>query len=243
MEQDNAQQLAAELDGHQITDDDGQVRQEGDATLRGEPAAPEPETTVEEPARSEKTAAPETPAPRPMDLEDENELAEDDAGKRYVPESRFKDVYGKMKALERELKSKPQQQAPVVPAPPPLTPGSTPTRPDKADQLEVELLYGTLPQFNPSSEDYSEELDRMGYEIYVANPGITRLEAGRRALDRVKKLGVQEASVKAVARSVKAQQSDQGITSRVLNREGQAPDPDKMSLDEKEKWLRDNGYW
>ena len=58
-----------------------------------------------------------------------------------------------------------------------------------------------------------------------------------------KKITNKIADVKLEARSVKAQQSDQGITNRVLNREGIKEDPEKMTLEEKEEWLKANNLW
>ena len=42
---------------------------------------------------------------------------------------------------------------------------------------------------------------------------------------------------------MKAQQSDQGITNRVLNRDETKVDPEKMTLEEKEEWLKAQGMW
>jgi hypothetical protein len=58
-----------------------------------------------------------------------------------------------------------------------------------------------------------------------------------------KKITSKVADVKLEAKSVKVSQSDQGITNRVLNREGQQLDPDKMTLAEKEEWLKAEGLW
>jgi len=232
--------LAAALDNHQVTDDQGEIAEE---TTSGEPTATQEQTTVEDTAIPEKGA--ETEASTPVeDKGTENEpemveLAADETGKRYVPENRFKEVYGKMKDYERKLKHAPASKPPsVIPAPL-----------EKTDALEIELLRSTLPQFNPESPDYNRDIDELGFSIYEGsktNKGqytMTRLEAGRKALSMAKKITSKVAEVKSEARTVKAQQSDQGITNRVLTREGTKPDPMKMTLEEKEAWLKANGEW
>lgn len=42
---------------------------------------------------------------------------------------------------------------------------------------------------------------------------------------------------------MKVSQSDQGITNRVLNRDNQQLDPEKMTLAEKEEWLKEQELW
>jgi len=66
---------------------------------------------------------------------------------------------------------------------------------------------------------------------------MTRIEAGRKALAMAKKITNKVVDAKNEAKTVKAQQSDQGITNRVLNREPREIDPEKMTLEEKEEWL------
>jgi hypothetical protein len=229
--------LAASLNDHQVTDEEGKVAEE----TAQEESAPQEQTPVEEPATAEKSADEETPPKEEPSSENEPEMvptAEDETGKRYVPEARFKEVYAKWKEAERK------QEKPFEPQP---TRALQPS--DKTDALETELLRTTLPQFNPESKEYSKEIDEMGYVFYEAskdakgNHTITRLEAARKALSKAKKLTSEVAEVKSEARSVKAQQSDQGITNRVLNREGTKLDPDKMTLEEKEEWLKAQGNW
>jgi len=236
-------EIAAAMDGHQITDDQGQI--EGETTTP-ENSETQEQTPVEEGATAEKSADTEETTPvESEESENEPEMVEtasDETGKRYVPESRFKEVYAKWKAAEREKpKGVPQAIQPTAP---------TQTKPlDKADALEIELLRSTLPQFNSESPDYSREIDELGYALYEGskdasgNYTMTRIDAGRRALATAKKITSKVADIKSEARTVKAQQSDQGITSRVLTREGTTPDPEKMSLAEKEEWLKANGYW
>lgn len=237
-------ELVAALDNHQVTDDEGELVEE---TTTEEPTTQE-QTPEEEDATAEKSEKSEDKSTQEESKEDENEpelveTASDETGKRYVPETRFKEVYARMKAAERAAKSKPAEvsrpQAPVTARKPV----------DKLDSLEIETLRSTLPQFNPESNDYSREIDELGYSIYEGskdtkgNYTMTRIEAGRKAISMAKKITSKVAEVKSEAKTVKAQQSDQGITSRVLNRESTQIDPEKMSLEEKEEWLKANGYW
>lgn len=230
--------LAAALNGHQVTDDEGQIK--GESETPAEESAPSEETTVEETAPAEKPA--ESPDKPTQGEEDDSkiELAADETGKRYVPEARFDKVYGKLKQAERELsslKEKAQAEAPK--------PQETLNQPqaDRSALLETELLRSTLPQFNPDSSEYSAELDELGAEIFRANPGITKLEAARRAITTAKKLASKVNEIKQEARTVKALQSDQGLAGRVTSRAAVEPDPDKMSVDELEGYLKEKGIW
>jgi hypothetical protein len=233
--------LVAALDNHQVTDDQGQT---GEITS-GE-STTQIETPVKEDATAEKSA--ETKESTPVEdkgTENEPEMVEtasDETGKRYVPESRFKEVYAKWKDAERKQK--------VQPVAPVMMPPQAPRQPiEKTDALEIELLRSTLPQFNPESTDYSQELDELGYSLYEASKDpkgkytMTRIEAGRKAVSMANKITSKVADIKSEARIVKAQQSDQGITNRVLNREGVKTDPEKMTLEEKEAWLKANNMW
>lgn len=240
----NQDELVAALDNRQVTDKEGQIKEEETSE---EESAPQNETPEEKDETAEKSAETEDTSPE-VDEESENEpemveTASDETGKRYVPESRFKEVYAKWKAAER---SKPKEEdRPAQPLQEPIQ--TVPL--DKADALEIELLRSTLPQFNPENEDYSRDIDELGFSLYEAakdNTGthtITRIEAARKALKMAKKITSKVADVKLEAKSVKAQQSDQGITNRVLNREGTKLDPSKMTLEEKEEWLKANDQW
>ena len=237
-------ELAAALDNHQITDEQGQLAED---TAREDSATPKQTPELED-ATAEKSA--ESFEPVPTDEEDnENEpemveTASDETGKRYVPESRFKEVYAKWKAAERMAKAKGEQ-----PPPRPVRQPQTARPVNKTEALEVEILKSTLPQFNEESPEYSREIDELGFSIYEGskdtsgNYTITRLDAARKALSMAKKITSKLADAKLEARAVKTQQSDQGITNRVLNREGTKADPEKMTLEEKEEWLKANGYW
>lgn len=231
---------------HQITDDEGKLIEEQTSS---EDSAPPNEAPVEEAATAEKSVDEEIPPKEEPKSEndlstDEPEMVEtaaDETGKRYVPESRFKEVYAKWKDAERKAK----ETGTKVPSEP-----IRPNQPiDKTDSLEIELLRGTLPQFNPESEEYSRDIDELGFSLYEGsknNKGqytMTRIDAGRKAVAMAKKITSKLVSAKTEARIVKAQQSDQGITSRVLNREPAKVDPEKMSLEDKEAWLKENGNW
>jgi hypothetical protein len=230
----NIDDLAAALDNHSVTDEEGQVGEENSSE----------ESPVEESATAEKSEDKDTLPKEEPKSENEPEMvptAEDDSGKRYVPEERFKQVYAKMKDLERKA------QTPFVPE---VIQPSTKQKPiEKQDALEIELLRATVPQFNPESSEYSREVDELGFHLYEGskdskgNHTMTRIEAGRRALDMAKKITSKVADVKYEARTVKVQQSDQGITNRVSNRGETKVEPDKMSFEEKEAWLKETGNW
>lgn len=244
--------LAAALDNHQITDDEGKIPE--DTTSVEESATQEPKT-VEEDATAEKSVETKDESTQEESIASENkseqgepeliETASDETGKRYVPESRFKEIYAKWKKAEDKAKSEglelPKASQPFT------VPQAKPV--DKADALEIELLRTTLPQFNPESDVYSQDIDELGYSIYEGskdskgNHLMTRMDAGRKAIGMAKKITSKIADIKDEARTVKAQQSDQGIANRVLTRETTKVDPEKMTLEEKEEWLKANGYW
>lgn len=234
-------EMAAALNDHQVTDQTGEVPE----STGFEETATQETNTEEETATAEKSEEVSTEAPKATEdtteTGDEPQLAEDESGKRYVPEGRFKKVYGELKAKEREIESLKNQSRVSQPIQQP----TEPQNPDKSSQLETELLYVTLPQFNPSSDEYNQELDDLAVQVYLANPGITKLEAARKAIVKAKNLTKDQVKIIAEARSVKSQQSDQGITSRVANR---TSDEDKVpgsnaSLEEMEAYLKKTGQW
>jgi len=228
-DQDNLDQLKDAFDGHEVTNDDGQLTE----TTDSEEVPSEEETPVTESEDTEQETAETNP-----------EVAEDEDGKKYVPEGRFKEVYAKYKELERKFKESP--------TPAPVAPPMSSSIPDRASLLETELLHQTLPQFNPNSPDYSEVLDEMGSEIYQSSfrfdprtqtvmPTITKLDAARRAIERAKKLNDSRARNKEEVRIVKSQQSDSGFTS--ASKKVAEKNLDDMSLEEKEAYLKANGLW
>src|SRR6266571_2678066 len=195
-------QVADAINGRQITDDEGKLMPE--ETGFEKPTAQE-ENAVEETATAEKSAETETIDPKSVDEGTETQLAEDETGKRYVPENRFKEVYGEKKRLERELDAAKKQQAQVYQPTQPMSPVQPSGQGvDKTTALELDLLKMTLPQFNSDSDDYDSELDKLGASIYKANPGITMLEAGRRAIATAKALTRKQTQIAQEARQVKA---------------------------------------
>jgi len=246
--QDNLDQLAAAMNGHQITDDTGAI---ADETTSVEDTASLETNTVDDTATAEKSAEATETAPKAEDGDSENTLAEDETGKRYVPESRFKEVYGKLKNLERAQSA--AQKTPTLEATFPASTSSAPQTVDKTEALETEMLFATMPSFNPDSKEYSQELDALGATIYKAagttdakgnfKPGITKLQAARQAVAQARKFTENQIAIAQEARQVKASQADQGITTRVISKGAGTPDPNNMSLEEKEKWLKENGQW
>jgi len=248
--------LAAALNNHQVTDEEGQVV---DETTSFEDTAAQEKNTEEETAPAEKPAESEAKEAKTEAEEDETQLAEDESGKKYVPEKRFKEVYGKLKQQERELEARDvlikelmsqgmtQKQAEKE-VTKPTKKSDQSEGPSKADLLELRM---TLPQFDPkydeegkpTNADYSPELDKLGYQILKANPGMTPLEAGRQALKLAKDLSKAEVTAQIKAREMKSVSSDQGITSRVTVRGSQAIDPDRMTDQEIEEYLRSSGQW
>lgn len=240
---DPIKQVADALNDHQVTDEDGLLNIADDTA--SEISTTQETNTVDDTASSEKSAETESTAPKAGEDVTEPNFAEDEAGRRYVPEKRFKEVYAKQKELERQLEAQKAArssgvgQQNVLPQQPNLNQGV-----DKTTALELDLLKATLPQFNSDSAEYDPELDKLGAQIYNANPGITMTEAGRRAIATAKALTQKQAQVVAEARAVKSQQSDQGITSRVKsNGQAEVPNPDKMTLEQMEDFLKSNGQW
>jgi len=235
---DNLDELVATLDDHQITDDQGQMIAESGTASENTTA--QDQTTVDDTAPVEKPSQSDTSDTQTGEPEVTDQLAEDETGNRYVPEKRFKEIYGKAKEAERKAR-----ELEVLLASQGQAPRAKPSndKVDKADILEVEMLKSTLPQFDPNSTEYDATLDQMGFEIYKANPGITRMEAARKALSRLEKIAQSSANVKTEARMVKAFQSDQGMTNRVVQRGAGEPNPDKMSVSEIETYLKEHGQW
>ena len=225
--------LTAALDDHQVTDGSGQLPEGNEQPPVQESVVPEDAPA----APAEKPTEPEEAETKPADDGEEPNIAEDERGRKYVPEKRFKEVYGKAKKLERELEElrKPRLPSFDVPAPLPV---------DRNTQLENELLFTKMPEFDPQGESYNAELDQVAANIYMAKQGaITKLEAARQARKLASKITEQVAGIKQDAASVKREQADSGITSRVTSRAAAQPDLDKMTPDEMEVWMRANGQW
>lgn len=238
---DMAQQLAAALNGHEVTNDEGNI-DERETSI--EESAPQEQTPEGGSATAESAEETNVEESKSETEESETDLAQDESGKRYVPEKRFKEIYGKAKATERELQALRAQlaQGNSVLQQAASKPNSKQSAPkvDKADVLELKM---TLPQFNPASQEYSEDLDTLGFQILRANPGMTPLQAGYQALEMAKKIAGKVAGVKEEARTVKSLQSDQGITNRVTSRQATQANPDNMSASELEAYMKQNGMW
>lgn len=240
--EDNLAQLAAAFNDHQITDEEGQISGETETPIE-EPALEE--QTDDEKSNTEVSDRENQPEPKKEDEhEEETDVAEDESGKKYVPEKRFSKVYGKLKETERELQAIKNQQRQGEEL---LREVEQPTKPQKplpkAELLEIEILRMQEPEFDPTSKQYSAHLDQLGGEIFRANPGITRLEAARRAKSYAASLMRQQVEAKEEVRAYKQENSDQGITNRVVSRSVTVKKPEEMTLEEMEAHLKTTGNW
>ena len=234
---DNINELAAMLNEHEITDEKGQLT-EGENSV--EDSASQEENEIEATTEAEKPTDSELKEPKPEDEDDETQPVVDEEGKKYVPEKRFKEVYAKGKQAERKAKELEKRLKSVTSVPP--VAGAPYRTPDKADALEVELLFNQYPQFNPDSPDYMEELDRMAAGIYQGGGVTTKLDAAKQALQLAGKLQNQVSSIKAEAKTIKRAASE-SIVSKGGQRKEAAVDVDKMGADELEAHLRSTGQW
>lgn len=232
-EEQNLADLAAAFGNHQITDDEGQLAEDtaDQITATDETNSFDDTATIEKSEESTESAPTE-------EIDDEPNFAEDEKGRRYIPEKRLKKETAKRREAERELEALRALTKQTVSQPVLEQPQSNPTF-----DVETEVLFSKYPQFNRESDQYSEALDALGAKLLKANPGWSRLRAAREAIETAKQLTSDSAKIVAEARAVKSQQSDQGITSRVVSRGAAQVDPDKMSLEEKEAFMRANGMW
>lgn len=227
------EELTAALNNHSVTDEDGQV-QEGEDT---------PVESVSE--ETEQPEAQEEPEPEPTEKQEEPEedpdvVQDETTGKKFVPEKRFKEIYGKTKRLERELEQLRKQQTPSVSKDTLDMPRLT-----DAQKLENEIMFERYPEFNPESEEYDEELNEVAVNLFLANRdnGMTRLEAAKKAKNLASKITAKVAGIRSEALSIKREQADSGITRRVTSREGTSFNPDNASVEELEEYLRKTGNW
>lgn len=209
---------------------------------------PEEETSIEEPSTQEEKqvdnstqevnpAEEEVKEPKPATESEETQLVEDEEGKKYIPEKRFKEIYAKAKENERrakELEKVVAQQTKQTFAPP--------TESSKTDELEVELLFSKYPQFDPSHESYDSDIDELAADIYLAGKAKTKSEAARMALDKVKVLSSKSLPIKEEARNIKKMMAE-SVTGKGGSRAEVAPDTDKMTPDELESYLKSTGNW
>lgn len=234
---DNAEQLKAALN-KQMTDENGQLLEEDTSV---ETPAPQEETEIEEPTKSEKTAESKGEEAKAEPEEDEMEHVEDEEGKKYVPEKRFKDVYKKGKEAERRAKELEAQLRAVSSQA--IKQPLNPVPRDKADALETELLFNQFPSFDPTTDDYDEDLDKTAASIYLAAQGAkTKIEAAREAMQLAKKFAAKTTSIKEETKTFKKGVSE-SITVRGGQRVEPQVDPDKMSADEIEAYLKAHKQW
>jgi hypothetical protein len=233
-------ELVAALDGHEVTDSEGEITEETETSE-------EPATALEE--NDSESDTEETDEQEPAeDLDEEVDEVEDESGKKYIPIDRFNKIYGKMKTYERQL----QDGSTVKEDPQPVmakdVPTDTPVIWDKADVLEVKLAYPQFdPKYNadgePTNTDYSLELDELAFSYLQADPRMTPMKAAQKALKTFEKLTKKEVEIRTQAKKVKLSASEAPLTSRNRSRGEGEPDPDKMSFKEKEEYLRSIGYF
>lgn len=236
--------LAAAFDNHQVTDDNGAILDEGTSL---EESAPSQEQTAEEDtAQVETTAESESEAPQVSEDDLENVVAEDESGRKYIPEKRWNKLYAQKKELERKLEAQEAlrlnpQMAQATQKNAPKTYKVDPT----VAQLETEMLLEKFPEFDPNSPEYSEVLDQTAYDIWRANEGqISRMEAARQARKRAAALTQGLNTIKVSNMQFKSQTADGGMASRPAStRPNEKVDIDKMSASEMESYLKRTGNW
>lgn len=229
---DNLQKLEAALN-KEITDDEGHLSEE---QISDEESAPQEENQMEDSTQAEKPAEEEVQEPKPETESDETPLVEDEEGKKYVPEKRFKEIYAKAKENERRAKELEKQLAEGSKKPLETMPQS------KADALEVELLYAKYPQFDPTQTDYDQDVDELAADLYLAGKARTKLEAAKLALEKIKKLSSKSLPIKEEAKVIKKAMAE-SVTSKGGQRVEAEPNPDNMSPDEMESYMKAKGIW
>lgn len=244
-EEQNLQELAALFNEHQITGEDGKLNTEAEVAPSEITAAQETETSEEQTPPAEKPQEVEAAPTQEAAADDQNELGVDDSGKRYVPESRLKKETAKFRETERELKALKatldQGNALLQTAKKGKDSLPEPQRiVDKADILELKL---TKPQFNPQSPDYNPELDEMAGKIFKATPSLSIMEAAAEAEKYANAIAQRVSTAKTEARQVKALQADQGIAGKGGQRSDTSIDPNTMTDQQLEAWLKANGQW
>lgn len=245
MEDQNLQELAALLDGHQVTDGDGKLQQEAEDASPEKSAAQKEKPSDDITPTAEKPTEAEAASTQEEAPADESNFGVDESGKRYVPEERLKKETKRFRETERKLKDLEsklaQGNALLQNAKNPTPPLPEPERHvDKADILELKL---TKSQFNPSSSDYNRELDELAGKIFKATPGISVMEAAEEAEKYAQAIATRTAGVRTEARQIKALQADQGIAGHSAQRTATSVDPNNMSLEEMEAYLKGSGDW
>lgn len=231
---DNLQNLEAALN-KQITDDEGQLEQE-ETTFFEEPATQE-EKQVDYSTQEVNPADEEVQEPKPETESEETQLVEDEEGKKYIPEKRFKEIYAKAKENERKVRELEKAIAAQI-----RQPAQEAVPQSKADALEVELLFSKYPQFDPTNPDYDQDVDDLAADLYVAGKARTKIEAAKMALEKVKVLSSKSLSIKDEARTIKKMMAE-SVTSKGGARTEAQPDLDKMSVTELETYMKAKGEW
>lgn len=231
---DNLQNLEAALN-KQITDDEGQLEQE-ETTFFEEPATQE-EKQVDDSTQEVNPADEEVQEPKPETESEETQLVEDEEGKKYIPEKRFKEIYAKAKENERKVRELEKAIAAQI-----RQPAQEAVPQSKADALEVELLFSKYPQFDPTNPDYDQDVDDLAADLYVAGKARTKIEAAKMALEKVKVLSSKSLSIKDEARTIKKMMAE-SVTSKGGARTEAQPDLDKMSVTELETYMKAKGEW
>lgn len=227
---DNSQELVAALNQHEITGDDTPL----------EDTAPQEPTKIENPTGAEKPAESEGEEPQTEPEEDETQPVEDEEGRKYVPEKRFKEIYAKHKDAERKLRLYEDQLRAISSQQPQQVP-PTPAR-DKADFLENEILFNQYPQFDPTSDQYDEDLDNVAASIYTSGRATTKTEAARQALGLAKKLQSKTISIKEETKTFKKAVSEGNVVKPGQRIEAQF-NPEAADVDDLEKHMRATGIW
>lgn len=211
--------LAATLNNHQVTDDDGQVISE---------SAPEKVDSLESESQSDEELE-----EQPKVTEDEPSEAEDEDGHKYVPEKRFKEIYGQKKALEREIASLKQGARAPTPAP----------SLDRTQALEMEYLFDKFPEFNPNDPKYSQELDALAGKFVQANPLLSPIQAAKEAKEFARRIASKIDGTKSDTVIVKKTIADSGMAQRSQTTSDSPIDVENASVDEIERYLKSTGNW
>ena len=230
---DNLQDLEAALN-KQITDDEGHLTEE---QISDEDTAPQEQNQVDDSTQEVNPAEVEVQEPKLESETEETQLVEDEEGKKYIPEKRFKEVYAKAKDNERRVKELEKALAAQI-----RQPAQEAVPQSKADALEVELLFAKYPQFDPTHPDYDQDVDDLAADLYVAGKARTKIEAAKMALDKVKVLSSKSTSIKDEAKVIKKMMAE-SVTSKGGMRAEAKPDVDKMSVAELEAYMKSSGEW
>jgi len=248
---DNTLEDLAAMFNRDITDEDGQMTTEttvADTTASQETNTDDDDTTAEKSENSDDDDTKSESKSSETESVEDDEPVEDESGKKYIPQKRFDKVYKEKKELERKLKSLESNGANqtlnnLIPDSLKQPLNINRVEPTAIEQVELEVLFGKFPQFDPESKHYSRSIDSLGAEIMRSNPNMSKLTAAKRALDIAKGIAQSQLDVQAENRALKSEGSDTGITSRVINRQASPIDPNTMTLEEKEEWLRKKGQW